>query len=69
MKDANSPIGLCMIWYVWCIQVAVAQALYKEGFLVIRDEATRSTHPQGHRAGDDGDDDGEGVEDDDNDIF
>ena len=49
--------------------MAVAQALYKEGFLVIRDEATRSTHPQGHRAGDDGDDDGEGVEDDDNDIF
>ena len=51
---------------IWCIQVAVAQALYKEGFLVIRDEATRSTHPQGHRAGDDDDDE---EEDDDNDIF
>ena len=49
---------------IWCIQVAVAQALYKEGFLVIRDEATRSTHPQGHRAGDN--DDGE---EEDNDIF
>ena len=44
--------------------MAVAQALYKEGFLIIRDEATRSTHPQGHRAGDDDDD-----EDDNHDIF
>ena len=46
-------------------KVSIATALFKEGFLVVEDDVTRSTHPDRE---DDDDDDGD-DDDDQNDIF